>query len=449
MPNNYLQQKSAQRLSIPTLVSESHRMASASDPDLGAGNFLNTALKHSPAPQENILYFENALYTPFGKFAAFSLAQLDDLSAYMASHYKSLNVKAGDPVAIYLEDGPEYLLHYLALCKIGAISVLINSKLDVNIALAHAKRVGSVGIVTDKIYATVLDKTDATDHFSFITTFDGFNPTAEPLSKEQEYFHSPGDTVIIAHSSGTTGIPKAVPLDHDKYFYGIRYRLGMPRIGDGERILSSLPQSHNCAIAYLMLALLGGTPFFMSSSQNGKKALQLIEKFQPTMVVAFPQTFVEMTEEDLDLYDLDSVALWFNGGDAAHENHIRRLISQGSHHENGELVPGSYFIDGMGSSEMGFSLFRHVHTPTSNKYQRCVGKPLDWVDATIINKNDQIAGVGEVGRLAVKAPSVTTGYWNDGVLTAKSRVRGYFLTGDLAYRDRDGYFYHVDRISRF
>lgn len=164
------------------------------------------------------------------------------------------------------------------------------------------------------------------------------------------------------------------------------------------------------------------------------------------MIVSFPQTYVEMTEQGMSAFDLSSVRLWFNGGDAAHETHIRTLISYGQHEEDGSMRPGSVFIDGMGSSEMGFSLFRHVHTPSTNHYNRCVGKPLDWVEASVFSDEDKSLGPGKVGRLAVKAPSVTSGYWNDTALTMRSKIQGYFLTGDLAYYDEEGYFYHVDRI---
>jgi acyl-coenzyme A synthetase/AMP-(fatty) acid ligase len=163
------------------------------------------------------------------------------------------------------------------------------------------------------------------------------------------------------------------------------------------------------------------------------------------MVVSFPQTYVEMTECDMDAFDLSSVNLWFNGGDAAHESHIRALIRHGFHEQNGQRQPGSVFIDGMGSSEMGFSLFRHVHTLKTNHYNRCVGRPLEWVDAQILSEEGDKLPPFKVGRLGVKAHSVTTGYWNNSLLTYRSRLSGYFLTGDLAYRDEEGRIYHVDR----
>ena len=55
--------------------------------------------------------------------------------------------------------------------------------------------------------------------------------------------------------------------------------------------------------------------------------------------------------------------------------------------------------------------------------------------------------MGEVGMVAMKSPTLALGYWNDSVNTFRTRLNGYYLTGDLMYRDEDGYFYHVDRAS--
>ena len=49
--------------------------------------------------------------------------------------------------------------------------------------------------------------------------------------------------------------------------------------------------------------------------------------------------------------------------------------------------------------------------------------------------------------VAMKSPSLALGYWNDSVNTFRTRLNGYYLTGDLMYRDEEGYFYHLDRVS--
>lgn len=432
---------------VTLIRDEGVRQSLAQNQELGAGNFLEFALRTSPAPDAPILHLEMPYQSFAGDFGrTLSLRDLDRLADRYAAWYRQAGVVAMDPVFVYLDDSVAYLVHYLALTRIGAIGVLTNGNLDGRIAALHAARTGAVGIVTDAAHRdAILPHIAAAERtYRFIVTDADFSDVG-PLPPGARFRHHPGDPVMIAHSSGTTGVPKAVPLEHDKYFFGVRYRLGLPRIPGGERILSSLPHSHNCAVAYIMLAILSGTPVFIASDHSGSAVLKHIVRFRPTMVVSFPQTFVELTECPLEDFDLTSVNLWFNGGDAAHEAHIRRLVAQGSRIVNGERRSGSVFVDGMGSSEMGFSLFRHVHTPESNRYGRCVGKPLEWAEAQILADDGSILPAGAIGRLGVKAPSVTSGYWNDSILTHKSRLSGYFLTGDLCYRDAEGFFYHVDR----
>ncbi len=163
--------------------------------------------------------------------------------------------------------------------------------------------------------------------------------------------------------------------------------------------------------------------------------------------MSFPDVYVELAEQSTPEERFDSVTTWINTGDAAHETHIRRLVAHGYHYRGEARVRGSQFVDGLGSSEMGHSSFRIIHTPYTNTYDRCVGFPQEWVEAAVLDDDGHMVPTGTVGRLGVRSPSVTQGYWNDCALTYRSRMRGYWLTGDLVYRDHLGCFYHLDRIS--
>ena len=110
-------------------------------------------------------------------------------------------------------------------------------------------------------------------------------------------------------------------------------------------------------------------------------------------------------------------------------------------------VPGSVFIDGLGSSEMGHSMFYIHHTTETERYGRCIGRPYGFVTAAVLNAEGDEVPPGQVGFLGLKAPSLSPGYWNDSVTTYRSRVNGWSLYGDLVYRTEDGYFYHMDRAT--
>jgi acyl-CoA synthetase (AMP-forming)/AMP-acid ligase II len=96
---------------------------------------------------------------------------------------------------------------------------------------------------------------------------------------------------------------------------------------------------------------------------------------------------------------------------------------------------------------MGFTLFRKIHTVRTTSYNRCVGYPNEFVEAAVLSPEGEQLPEFVVGMLGVKSETVTSGYWNQSALTYGSRLNGYWLTGDMVYRDAQGMFYHVDRIQ--
>jgi acyl-coenzyme A synthetase/AMP-(fatty) acid ligase len=112
----------------------------------------------------------------------------------------------------------------------------------------------------------------------------------------------------------------------------------------------------------------------------------------------------------------------------------------------GDALPGSQFIDGLGSSEMGMALFGQVTTPESARSDRCVGRPLEVVfQAAVLDEDGNEVPDGTVGLLGVKTPSRTPGYWHNDGLTRSFELNGFWLTGDVARRDEEGYFFRLDR----
>ncbi len=92
------------------------------------------------------------------------------------------------------------------------------------------------------------------------------------------------------------------------------------------------------------------------------------------------------------------------------------------------------------------SLFGGYFTMETERNDRCIGSPIGVVEhATIVNEAGEEQPVGTPGRLALKAPTITPGYWNDPEMSKRFRLSGYWLTGDVARRDADGRFYHLDR----
>ncbi|MEV4555503.1 class I adenylate-forming enzyme family protein [Kitasatospora sp. NPDC049285] len=427
-------------MSIRTL-----RAVLSADPSVGAGNVLTTRVEQGLGLDSPTLTFDTAV-DEHPALTTLTLRQLDRAVRARAAALHALGVRRRDPVAVQASAAADQVLAFLALTRLGAIPALLNPALDADTSARYLRRLNAAGLLADTAHAKALADQD------FGTTL--LADTAElgagdPESAPAPYRHWPTDPVAITHSSGTTGLPKAVLHSHDSLYAAIRHRLLLPRPQGIDRVLSALPAPHAATLIAVNLALSFDSQLHLISSQSGGEVLNAIERWQPQSVYGFATTWADLARHDLARRDLASVGLWWNTGDCAHEAHIRRLVAQGSREtatrEGRVRTAGSVFIDGLGSSEMGHSHFFITHTVDSERYGRCVGRPHAFVDCAVLDPDGNELGPGEVGELGTRSPTLSLGYWNDSVTTHRTRVRGYFLTGDLMYRDEDGYYYHVDR----
>ncbi|GGV43915.1 long-chain-fatty-acid--CoA ligase [Kitasatospora herbaricolor] len=417
----------------------------ADDPQVGAGNVLTSRIALGVGLDEPLLTFD----TPVDEHAAwqpFTLRELDRAVRARAAALHALGVVPRDPVVVYAGDAADHVLSFLALTRLGAIPALLNPNLDGERAARYINRLGAAGILADAEHlAALAGHETGAPALPEIGTLGAGDPDAAP----EPYRHWSGDPVAITHSSGTTGMPKAVVHSHAGLYAAIRHRLSLPRPQGSDRMLSALPAPHAATLIAVNLALSTQAEIALLSRQAGAGVLDAIESWRPRGVIGFAATWSELAHHDLAGRELDSVALWWNTGDCAHEVHIRRLIATGSREtvtrEGRGRAPGSLFVDGLGSTEMGHSHFFITHGPGTERYGRCVGRPHAFVDCAVLGPDGEPLGPGEVGELGTNSPTLALGYWNDSATTFRTRVRGYFLTGDLMYRDEEGYWYHVDR----
>jgi len=430
------------------------RAALANDPDLGAGNVLTKLVEHGAAPEGPGITFDVDV-DGHAAWTALTLGQLYERVGARAAWLHRNGIGPRDPVAVYVTSSADCLLAFMALNWVGAIPALLNGSMPTDIAPDYIRRLRGVAVLADSAHLDLLEDEDLGDTRLFNVADLGGGIAADAPAP---YHFDGGDPIAITHSSGTTRIPAAVVHSHSSLFAATRQvRLSGARAHDDERILSALPAAHTAGILTLHQALCRRSELLFLSEQggpfsgSGSTVLDAIERWHPTAVYGFAVTWAELARFDLTGRDLDSVSVWFNTGDCAHETHVRPLVAVGSHaaytREKGVVrLPGSRFIDGIGSTEMGYSGFRISHQPDSNRYGRCVGRPHIFADVALLDlETGAEVPAGTVGHLGLKSPTLALGYWNDSVNTYRTRRDGYYLTGDLMYRDEDGYYYHVDR----
>jgi acyl-coenzyme A synthetase/AMP-(fatty) acid ligase len=434
------------------VITKEERAQIVRDGALGAGNVIHRLKAYGRSLDDAVLWTDATWQAPDGsRPTVLTLGELHEIVEQYAGWYHAQGVRPRDPVAIHTYSSTEFAINFLALTSLGAIPSFVNGNLRPEIAREYVRRQGAVGAITDQAHDKVLSDNLAELGLNFaVTAADIRSDSPLPLPTGYPYSHHNTDPIIISHSSGTTGMPKAVPHTHETLLYAQLHRLRLSVGSSMGRLLVALPGSHNAAISVMLFGFLLRSPVLLLSSQRGTDVLDTMETFRPTTVFAFAGTYGEMAVQDLAARDLSSVEAWYNTGDAAHEAHIRELIALGSYETIGrdlkrQRVPGSVFTDGLGSSETGYSLFHNGHRPGESSFERCVGKPMSFAEAAVLAEDGTPLPPGEPGRLGVRSPTLTPGYWNDSLTFHRLRLGGYWLTGDLAYRDEENNFYHLDR----
>nr|WP_239079283.1 class I adenylate-forming enzyme family protein [Streptomyces sp. SID7909] len=375
-----------------------------------------------------------------------SLSGLSDLVEAWSAWYADRGVGPRDRVGVYLRDSADDLVHYLALSRLGAIAVLVNGEMAPGTVLAYLRRTAPAGLQTDDAGLKRLgDAFEPESDGFWVSSIDATVPSGD-LPVPPPFRHAPGDPVLICHTSGTTGTPKPVIWAHAQMMVGIRAHLTGFRDHAQSLILSALPQSHGSAIGYALLAMLSGVPLALMSDRSGSAVAAAAGRYGATIVVGFAVTLAELALRETEAPGLDLVERWVSVGDASHRAHIARLVARGRHWAGADPVPGSIFVDGFGSSELGWGgVLGLITIPGVVPPHRCLGVAQPFAEVAVLRPDGTPAEPGEVGLLGVKGPTVTPGYWNDSDRTYRSLLNGYWLSGDLVFRDRADRFYHVDR----
>lgn len=420
-------------------------------PHLGGGNILHSILQVDREGDSPWLTIDDQWTDADGiKRSEFSLKQLDRLAQAWSVWYVERGVQPRDRVAIYLDDSFKYLVHLLALSQIGAIAVFLNGRLSVDDALVLCARTDPVGLYTDECRMRQLKNSlqDIPGLRWTRTVEDDHSLEPRSLSTSARYRHADEDPVLICHSSGTTGAPKAVIWTHRQSIAGALYRLSTSCEQPNSVMLLAAPHSHSGAVGFTFYALLSHIPLIVLSDPDAQAVSAAIKRYRPTTVVAFSTTYADLaTNTFIEPTEWHSVNNWINMGDAAHHVHVMALIRRSREGQEGPPSSDVKVIDGLGSSELGWAVLRRTFTRDTVPDARFIGEPAPFAEVAVLRADGTAADPYEIGMLGVKSSTLTPGYWNDSDTNYRSRLRGYWFSGDVVYRDKENRYYHVDRVS--
>jgi acyl-coenzyme A synthetase/AMP-(fatty) acid ligase len=430
------------RFNHKTVLSPELRARVAEDAGIGGGNLLSSMVAINPYPDEPFIHSLTPIpYTDGETRVRFSLRDLDRLVQSWSVWYLEQGVRPHDRIAVFPPDSIQYFVHCFALAQIGAIAMLVNSNAQRESAAALCERSGAIGLYTDEErlgrLAPDLDRLA----LRWIRTVEDMpGPASATLPDDARFRHHPDDPVGLMHSSGTTGLPKPVIHTHKTILDGPKWRAVNYREEPDAVILNALPQSHQGCISFNAYAVLGGQPMVVWRDVRGAELATAVAEHEPTMVMAFGHAYPELAAVETPKGALDSVNIWVSMADAVHERHLKNVLARRSAH-----LPPAAFLDRLGTTELGWGVLMQPRTLATERNVRCVGKPVGYAEVAIVRENGTLAEPYECGFLGAKPPSMTVGYWGNQDTYYRSKLAGYWLTGDIAYRDEDDNFYQVDR----
>ncbi len=381
-------------------------------------------------------------------------AQLNDAASRLANGLLSLGIGPGDRVATLLHNCPQFVVALFAAAKIGAIFVPINFRLaarEIGLTLdSCTPAVLLMGHGFTSLTASLADRPSWPRHTLEVDDRppdQGGDGAADPLADWMGGFGHDDParsldstaTLMLLHTSGTTGLPKGAVFTHGTTLASSSAKLIDFGLSRDDTAVVFGPLFHAGPLMDLALPLLlRGGRVVIGPSRNFDPAqlLQTIAQERGTVVPIYPTMLRRVLAlPTFEPFDLDCLRLIITGGEPA-----PLPVISGIH----ERFPNIAFVNNYGSTEGG-PITTWLAPDDGRRKMGSVGKPSFSVEVRIADEDGRPLGPMEVGEVLVRSPFVCHGYWQRPEATAEALRDGWWHTGDLAYRDEEGFIWIAGR----
>ena len=421
-------------------------------------------------------------YLFFGR--ALTFGELKVQAEAVAGWLQSVGVKAGERVAIFMQNCPQYAAAYSGILRANAVVVPVNpmnraeefkhfitdpetrvvictADLAAIVAQANAEVAELPGAnqlaqvlvtrFTDAMPAGPIDPADSPP-----PAIDAWL-RADPVLPERylrwadvlAMQHAPGpftaqpdDLALLPYTSGTTGLPKGCMHTHRTLMANSVGGAQWGHASPESVSLAVVPMFHITGMMYGVVGnIYTGTTSVLLPRWDRELAGRMISKHKVTHWTCIPTMIVDLfASPNYKSFDLGSLIYLSGGGAAMPEAVAQRLLDEF----------GLTFAEGYGLTETAAPT--HANPPERAKLQ-CLGIPIFGVDSRVVDPLTlQELPIGEVGEIVSRGPMVFKGYWRHPEATREAFVEvdghTFFRTGDLGRMDEDGYFFMTDRLKR-
>ena len=385
----------------------------------------------------------------------FTFKDIKDASSQSANYFKSLGIKKGDRVLLVLKRHYQFWFSILGLHKIGAIAIPATNQLVEHDFSYRFKAAGVSAIVctADGDTAHQVELAEASLGISLTKVIvggarDGWHDYNSEYSLfSRRYIRTDDapagdDPMLMLFTSGTTGYPKMALHSHKyalghyvtaKYWHlcekdGLHFTIS--ETGWGKALWGKLYGQWLCE---------GAVFTYDFDRFDSAKILPMFAKYGITTFCAPPTMYRMLIKQDLSQYDLSSIRHATTAGEALNPEVFYQF----------EKSTGLRIAEGFGQTEMTLGIANLIGTQLK---PGAMGKPVPGYGIDLVDMDGNPIPDGENGEIVIrteprKHPGVFLGYYLNEEATKNVWHDGMYHTGDLAWRDEDGYYWYVGRVD--
>ena len=346
--------------------------------------------------------------------------------------------KEGDRIAVLMEHSINLIALFSACQRLGLILVPLNYKLSAPEIFDQLRDCKPSLVIYSEFFSSPISLIK--DSFETITLAD-FNHQVSKFVGEEPFIINDINQelpIFLFYTSGTTAEPKGVLYTNKMLFWNSLNTTMQLGISDEDTTLSILPPYHTSGWNIFVTPLLhNGGKILMLSKFNADKILCFLEHQKVTLLMALP-TILQMISkcEGFSRADFSNLRFIISGG----ESISKEIIELWKNEKKVDIRPG------YGLTEAGPSI-TSLHQDFTLSKPNSIGKPNFYIDLDIVDEKGNSLKQNQLGELRIKGDIVTPGYWNNSVATKDKIKNSWFYTGDLAYRDEEGFYYLKGRID--
>ncbi len=405
----------------------------------------------------------------------YSWRELDEVSDYMAVRMHNLGIGQGTHVGIWSTNTTNWVLTFLALQKLGAVAVLLNTcyceeELKNIIEYADVQYVyygkGYKKVVYEDIVANLRPAMEGRVRAWIVMkpeSEEGGWMTAETFTGEEKSEAAmeqlagwkaavkPSDTAAMLFTSGTTASPKGVMLSHYNLVNSsletcehMKWGEGDPdpEVGARDKMLIAVPMFHCFGITSSLLSSIHrGFVMHLIEYYKSIMVMSTVEKYRCTLLNGVPSMFLAMIRNrDFAKYDLSSLRRGIIAGSS---------ISQEEYMQIRREIPGLKLHSSYGQTETSPCVSIGDIEDTDEENARAAGRVVENCHVRIVDiQSGQVLPVGGAGEIQVRGYNVMQGYYKMPEATAAAiQPDGWLHTGDLGWLDERNFLYVTGRLK--